>query len=149
MSKAPNIGAPPAQYSQEYMNRLVHTLTQYFNTIDNPGPIQATAANFSYFDGAAFVLGLVKTDLLDGALSGGETSVVLSDTTYFPTAGTAYILDGTDSDKITYTAKTATTLTGVTGVANAHLVGIVVVASARRGDVFADPLNENTLKIIP
>jgi len=149
MSKAPNLGKPPKEYSPEYMNGLVNALTQYFRTVDNPGPIQATTANFSYYDGSAFVLGLVKTDTLDGALLGSDTTVILNSTTNFASSGTAYILDGANSDKIAYTGKTATDLTGVTGVVNAHLTGSLVVASARRGDVFADSLNENTLKIIP
>lgn len=149
MAKTPHFPQAPATYSSLFMNRFIDTLTKHLNQINNPGPIQATKANFSYFDGSAFVLGLEPTDTLNGGILAGATTVVLNDATSFAESGSAYILDGVNSDKIAYTGRTATNLTGVTGVVNAHSSGLVVVASARRGDVFADPLNENTLKIIP
>jgi len=65
------------------------------------------------------ILGVVEPGLttpatqLDGALSGGETTVTVDDTTDFLSAGTA-VIEG--SDEFTYTGKTGTTFTGCAGV---------------------------------
>ena len=149
MAKAPQLPDPPKDYSRDYLVRLLRSLAIYFNQIDNPGPLQATTINFSSLSNGTAVAGLVTTSTLNGALLVGATSVTLADASGFAASGDAYILDGATSDKIKYTGKSTNTLTGVTGVANVHLSGKLVVASARTGDVFADQLNEYTLKMIP
>jgi hypothetical protein len=152
MSKAPNLGDPPLQYSQSYMSRLLRTLTQYFNTLDNPGHVQGSTANFSYYNGNEFIRGLVKTGTLSGSTGAGATSILLVDASMFPTSGTAYILDtsqGSASDKIVYTGKSGNTLTGVSGTTTTHRQGLLIVASARTGEVFADETNGYALHIIP
>jgi hypothetical protein len=131
------------------MNRLIRSLVLYFNQLDNPGLIQGSQANFSYVDDGLIVVGLVKSNTLNGAVLAAAVTIDLVDSANFPISGTAYILDGAISDKIQYTGKSTNTLTGVTGVVNGHSGGQLVVASARTGDVFIDTLNENTLKIIP
>lgn len=149
-TKAPQLPNPPAQYDPEYVKRLLDILRTYFNTIDNDPLIQSVYANFSYFDTQkVLTLGLVKSNTLNGAVLAAANTITLVSTSNFPPSGGAYILDGADSDKIQYTGKTSTTLTGVTGVVNPHDSGKLVVASAKTGDLFADPLNEYTLKVIP
>lgn len=149
-TKAPILPDPPATYDPEYHRRLLGILRQYFKTLDDNDEIHGVYINFSYFDtNRTLVRGLVKSSTLDGAVLAAANTITLVSTENFSASGNAYILDGNISDKIQYTGKTSTTLTGVTGVANGHSSGKLVVASARTGDVFADPLNEYTLKIIP
>ena len=149
-TKAPQLPNPQQQYDPAYVRRLLDILRIYFASIDSNPALQSVFANFSYFDtDKVLTAGLVKTDVLDGSVLASASTITLLDTTNFPPSGGAYILDGTDSDKIQYTGKTSTTLTGVTGVANPHASGKLIVASARTGDLFADPLNEYTVKIIP
>lgn len=149
INKSPNLPKAPDEYSSIYMDQLMQILTAYFRSIDNPGHLQAVTANFSYLDGTILTRGLVKVGVLNAPISTGAIIVPLVDTTNFPNSGTAFIVDGPTSDRIQYTAKTATQLQGVTGVTNAHGANKLVVASGRTGDVFADPLTEYTLKIIP
>lgn len=149
-TKAPNLPTPPSQYDAAYQRRLLNILAQYFNTLDNDNVKQAAFINFSYYNTSKVLTrGLVPTDALNGAVLAAATSITVNSTDNFESSGDAYILDGNISDKIQYTGKTATTLTGVTGIANGHGSGKLVVASAKTGDVFADHLNEYTLKIIP
>lgn len=61
------------------------------------------------------------------ALSGGETTINVKDSTDFASSGTAHIIDSTnDRDAFTYTGKTATSLTGCSGVL-AHTQGASVI----------------------
>lgn len=149
-TKAPTLPDAPPQYDPAYQQRLLSILRQYFNSIDRNDTIQGVFINFSYYDtNQTLVRGLVKSDSLNGSILAGANTITLVDTSNFLSSGNAYILDAAISDKIQYTGKTATTLTGVTGISNNHASGKLVVASARTGDVFADPLNEYTLKMIP
>lgn len=74
-----------------------------------------------------------------------DTTLYLKDTVDFASSGTAFIIDSAnDHDTITYTGKTSTTLTGVTGVL-AHTVSstnIPVVIPAIKSIVIADVTNE-------
>lgn len=63
----------------------------------------------------------VKTTLTT-AITTASTILVVSDTTNWDSAGSVWI----DGDIITYTGKTSTTLTGVTGVTVAHNAGVFV-----------------------
>ncbi len=60
----------------------------------------------------------VLTTQLDGALSGGETTITVDSTAGFNADGGTIKID--DEQDITYTGKTATTLTGVSNVSSAH-----------------------------
>ena len=79
---------------------------------------------------------VTKGSYLTAALSGGETTVPVKDTTAFPDASpgspkTAWMAETTnDRDAFTYTGKTATTLTGCTGVL-AHNSGAVVMPAVK------------------
>ena len=42
-SLAPRLLDPPAEYSQEYMRKLLSVLRLYFNQLDNPSPEVASA----------------------------------------------------------------------------------------------------------
>lgn len=67
---------------------------------------------------------------LTSAPSGGATTVNVKDTTDFPSSGTAVVFDTTnDKDQFTYTGKTATTLTGCSGVL-AHTNGATIIPLA-------------------
>lgn len=149
MAKAPHIPDAPLQYDRVYMNKVIRMLTSYFAQLDNPGLVRGSLANFSYVSENTIVIGLVKTDTLDGAVLAAAATVDIVDATNFPDSGYAYIVDGNISDKIQYTGKSTNTLTGVTGLVNGHSSGKLIVASGATGDVFVDTLNENTLKIIP
>ena len=63
---------------------------------------------------------LIVTNELNGALSGGESTVTVLDTTGFDSSGTAYLnaggTSGNTDDAFTYTGKTSTTFTGCSGV---------------------------------
>lgn len=62
------------------------------------------------------------------AITANAASITVADTTRFPSGGTAYVTDAGADDVFTYTAKTATTLTGIpTSGAN------VVLAHAATG----------------
>lgn len=64
---------------------------------------------------------------LTSAVTGGDTTVNVKDTTDFPASGTAVVFDTTnDKDQFTYTGKTATTLTGCSGVLS-HTNGATII----------------------
>lgn len=66
---------------------------------------------------------------LTAALSGGETTIPLADTSDFPTSGSGWIIDSTnDRDAFSWTGKTATTLTGCSGVLAHNAYALVVPA---------------------
>ena len=68
-----------------------------------------------------------KGTYLTVATTGGEATVTVKDTTDFPASGTAVVFDTTnDRDSFTYTGKTATTLTGCSGVLS-HTNGSTVI----------------------
>jgi hypothetical protein len=67
---------------------------------------------------------------LTAALSGGESTVYVADTSLFPSSGSGYIYDST-VDVFTYTGKTGTTLTGCSGVL-AHVTGLAVGGQFKR-----------------
>jgi hypothetical protein len=149
MSKAPQLPKAPPEYDQKYMNQLIQALDAYFKTLDNPGPLQASSANFSYVEDGQIVRGLAKTTTLSATVSAGTTVLPLSDTSEFSDSGYAIISDGIKTERIQYTGKDSAQLTGVTGVISNHTSGRLVVASGRIGEVVADPLNDFVLKIIP
>lgn len=62
------------------------------------------------------------TSTLDGAITTSTTTITVVDGTVFATSGKIEI----DGDEITYTGKTGNDLTGVTGIAEAHLNGATV-----------------------
>lgn len=64
---------------------------------------------------------------LTASAAAAATTLQVKDTTDFPASGTAFIMDATnDRDTITYTGKTATSLTGCSGVL-AHGVGATII----------------------
>lgn len=73
------------------------------------------------------VAGQARTTL-NGAVSSGAATIVLTDATYFSDAGTGYI----DGDTFTWTGKSTNTLTGVSGVLD-HDDGDVAVQSSVAG----------------
>lgn len=85
---------------------------------------------------------VTKGSYLTSSLSGGESTVNVKNTTDFESGGgTAFIIDSTnDEDEITYTGKTATTLTGCSGVL-AHSDKAVIVP-AEQTIVMCDITNE-------
>jgi hypothetical protein len=44
-AKAPRLPAAPVQYDQQFMDALLSILRQYFNSLDNPGPVVAASQN--------------------------------------------------------------------------------------------------------
>jgi hypothetical protein len=61
---------------------------------------------------------LIPATYLTTACSIGQTTIYIHNTSQFSSSGMAYIED----DQITYTGKTSTTLTGVTGISSTHAV---------------------------
>src|ERR1041385_900109 len=56
----------------------------------------------------------IVNQISGGTLSNSNTTITVTDTTGFPTSGYAWIKDGTNSEAVSYTGTTATTLTGAT-----------------------------------
>ena len=70
---------------------------------------------------------MTKGSYLTAALSGGESTVTVKDTTDFPSSGSGWFIDVTnDRNTFSWTGKAATTLTGCSGVL-AHNNGATVV----------------------
>lgn len=84
---------------------------------------------------------------LNGALSGGETTVTVVSTTGFPTGGTrTAFIEG--SDVFTYTGTSATTFTGVPGSGGNAVVAHATGAAVRMGpDMGALTLIEDVLGV--
>ena len=82
---------------------------------------------------------LISTNELDGALSGGEATVIVLDTTGFTDSGTAYLDPGDTDDEFTYSGRTATTFTGCSGV-GAHADGTKVAQSLETATTLYDHL---------
>ena len=55
-----------------------------------------------------------RTTQLTATANSGDTSISVTDTTGFPTAGTALIRNGSQQEYVNFTGKTGTTLTGLT-----------------------------------
>lgn len=74
---------------------------------------------------------MTKGSYLTSALSGGESTINAKDTTDFPSSGSGWFIDTTnDRDAFSWTGKTATTLTGCSGVL-AHNNGAVVIPAIK------------------
>jgi hypothetical protein len=83
---------------------------------------------------------------LNGALTGGETTVTVDSTTGFPTSGTAFV-EG--SDIFTYTGVTGTTFTGVPGSGGNAVVAHPDNATVRMGpDIGPLTLAEDVLGVV-
>lgn len=68
-----------------------------------------------------------KGSYLTQACSAGATTLNVHNTADFPSSGSGWIIDSTnDRDEFSWTGKTATTLTGVTGIL-AHGVGVTII----------------------
>lgn len=80
-----------------------------------------------------------KGSYLTVAATGGATTLNVKDTTDFPASGSGWIID-TTNDAFTYTGKTATTLTGGSGVL-AHSSGATIIPQAN-GMVIDSATNE-------
>ena len=78
---------------------------------------------------------------LTTATTGAETTIYVFDTSDFATSGSGWILDSTnDRDAFSWTGKTATTLTGCSGVL-AHAVDALVIPQAKQ-ILISEQLNE-------
>lgn len=86
-----------------------------------------------------------KGSYLTATCAASDTTLYLKDTTDFPSSGNGWIIDSAnDRDAIAWTGKTATTLTGCSGVL-AHTVSasnVPVVVPATKAMVIADVVNE-------
>lgn len=144
---------------------MLKILRLYFTTLDNPSEQRCAGLNISKVKPnlstgrQEFTLGTVPTTTTNASVAIGDTSITLVTTDEFPSSGFAYIAEYTgagvnNSDKIRYTGKTATTLTGIPAsgaysITKIHASGTLVVASATTGDVYANPLQQYALCIIP
>ena len=71
---------------------------------------------------------------LNGAVAKGASSIVVTSASSFESSGIGYIDDGAGTiTEIKWTGKSSNTLTGVTGVINAHSSGDIIVNSKGRG----------------
>ncbi len=74
---------------------------------------------------------MTKGSYLTSALSGGESTINVKDTSDFPSSGNGWIIDTTnDRDGFVWTGKTATTLTGCSGVL-AHNSGATIIPQVK------------------
>jgi hypothetical protein len=84
---------------------------------------------------------MTKGSYLTSAPGAGATTLNVKDTTDFPASGSGWIIDTTnDRDAISWTGKTATTLTGCSGVL-AHNNGATIIPAVK-GMVIDAPTNE-------
>src|SRR5574337_500239 len=92
---------------------------------------------------------MMYLNIITSALSGGETTLNVDDTTGWASSGTGVIRDSTnDNDVFTWTGKTATTLTGVAasggGAVLAHNAGALICSEDLTTNLVA-----NDSKILP
>lgn len=135
----PNLPLPPALYERAYFDRLTRDLTLYFTRLNQLGALQGTSLT---------VTSLVGATTLNTSALAGDTSFILDDATNFPEAGSGTI----ELEKFSWTSKTGNTLNGVVRgelgtTAVGHTAGVVVVASATPGSVYADPAT-NALYVV-
>lgn len=72
-----------------------------------------------------------KGSYLTQACAAGTTTLYVHNTADFPASGSGWIIDSTnDRDEISWTGKTTTTLTGVTGVL-AHAAGMTIIPKVK------------------
>jgi hypothetical protein len=84
-----------------------------------------------------------KGSYITSATVGGDATVNVQNTSDFPAAGSGWIVDSTnDRDAISWTGKTATTLTGCTGVL-AHNSGATIIPQVK--NIFFDA-NTNEMR---
>jgi hypothetical protein len=76
---------------------------------------------FNYY-GRATPSSSIATNTLNGAISVGATTIILTDGSTFSLTGKGNI----GGDSFAWTGKTSNTLTGVTGVNNDHATGVTV-----------------------
>lgn len=94
-------------------------------------------------DSEAFVCA-TSTPLTVAALA-GVTSFTVADTSDFPAAGTIVIDDGlAGTETLTYTTKTATTLSGFAATVSPHSIGAMVTFPASVGKGWGDTANPAT-----
>lgn len=126
--KAPNLLVAPVDYRQQYIDQLNNALRLYFNQIDNgmASLLSPTGGGFLQFPNGAFHQDGYTT-LSANITNNSTTPIQVASTTGFLSAGTILI----EQELIKYTAKTATTFTGITrgayGTTNvAHTAGVYV-----------------------
>jgi hypothetical protein len=77
------------------------------------------------------------------APAAGAVTLTLHNTTDFPSSGSAMIFSASnDRDAFTYTGKTATTLTGCSGVLASHVIGDTVIPLNQKSITIDDATNE-------
>lgn len=149
---APRLPAPPPEYERQYFDLFNQALTNYFNTLDNPGLLRGTSLQLSGFSNPASTtqaLVLPMSTTLTATALVGDTTLSVVSTTDFTTTGVVTI----ENEKIAYTGVTSTTITGCTRgqlgtTAAEHAVDSVVVNSGQVGAVYRNPLTSQLL-IVP
>lgn len=116
--------------------------------VDNDGNLYATNAYVEGIVSGSYVYGsslMTKGTYLASTCAAADATLNVGSTADFPASGTAWFIDSTnDRDEFTYTGKTATTLTGCSGVL-AHTVSASnkpLVVPGVTGIYIADVVNE-------
>jgi hypothetical protein len=156
MSAPPRLPLPPGDYSVAYFNQLLRALDVFFTQLTTPGPFYCTEISAVRIDPitGARTLGLVPSANLTATASPADTSITVDSAAQFPAKGTALLCKAGAFDRITYTGKTATTLTGIPAsgigsIANTYHHSDVVAASAVTGRVYCNKAAEYSLHIVP
>lgn len=156
MSAPPRLPLPPGDYSAAYFNQLLRALDAFFTRLTTPGPLYCTEISAIRVDPStgSRTLGLVPSANLTATVAVAATSVTVDSAAQFPANGTALLCKAGGFDRITYTGKTATTLTGIPAsgigsIANTYAIGAVVAASAVTGRVYCNKAAAYSLHIIP
>jgi hypothetical protein len=116
--------------------------------VDDDGNLWATSGHFAGIVTGSYIYGsslMTKGTYLAASCLAADATLTVGDTTDFPASGSASFIDSAnDRDVFTYTGKTATTLTGCSGVL-AHTVSASnkpLVVPAVRGIYISDAVNE-------
>lgn len=139
MTSPPKLPLAPATYDRSVMDRMIRSIEQYLEVLSRPRATTATSLR---------VTDLVGASTLNAGILAGATSLTLVDATNFPTSGEGTV----NAEKFSWSGKTGNTLNnlvrGIVGTtAASHLAGDVVIASAVRGSVYADPTT-NALYVV-
>jgi len=86
-----------------------------------------------------------NTATVSSASVANATTLNVSSSTSFPTSGTLTVLDGTNTDTVTYTGNTGTSFTGVSGMTYAHAANVSVVQIVTSAEPASSPSDAETL----
>ena len=127
-----------SQIGEQLQCRMIRAVVDHIEPVEYARRTIAypvSIASFNVYEDVEFESNakLSPTTALSTGFSTPPSTLQVKDTSLFPASGTAYL----SSDKFTYTGKTATSFTGVSGLTEGHFTGAYVTQE--------DVWNENSL----